>query len=61
MESHLETNFALIHYHKWSYSDLENMIPWEKDYYVSKLLGYLEDERQKYEDQKNQAKGRSSL
>jgi hypothetical protein len=30
LESHLETNFALMHYHKWSYSDLENMVPWEK-------------------------------
>jgi hypothetical protein len=57
----LETNFALMHYHKWSYSDLENMVPWEKDYYVNKLLGHLEDQKQKYEEQKKQAQGRQSL
>lgn len=36
-----------MHYHKWSISELENMIPWEKDIYVSMLLNELESEKEK--------------
>jgi hypothetical protein len=57
----LDTNFALLHHHKWSYSDLENMIPWEKEYYVSKLMGYLREEQERYKQQQAQAKGQQSL
>ncbi|UYA57503.1 baseplate hub assembly protein [Synechococcus phage S-CREM1] len=57
----METNFALMHYHKWSYSDLENMIPWEKQFYVDKLLGHLKEEEEKYKKQQQQSQGRSSL
>ena len=38
----LETNFSLIQHHKWSLSDIENMIPWEKEVYVNYLVKYLE-------------------
>jgi hypothetical protein len=42
-----------MHYHKWSISDVENMIPWEKDLYVNMLLQELELEREKAKAQKN--------
>ena len=38
----LETNFSLIQHHKWSLSDIENMIPWEKQTYVKMLSNYIE-------------------
>ena len=41
----LETNFSLIQHHKWSLSDIENMIPWEKDVYVNYLVKYLEKQK----------------
>jgi hypothetical protein len=50
-----------MHYHKWSYSDLENMVPWEKAFYVDKLLGHLKIEEEKYKKQSQQSQGRSSL
>jgi hypothetical protein len=37
------------------------MVPWEKDYYVNKLLGHLDDQRKKYEEQSKEVKGRTSL
>lgn len=40
--SFFETNFALLHYHKWSLSEVENMIPWERETYVKYLENYLE-------------------
>ena len=40
-------NFLLMHYHKYSLSDIENMIPFERDIYV----GLLETELQKQKEQ----------
>jgi hypothetical protein len=42
-------NFALMQYHKYSLSDLENMIPFERDIYVAMLIQYLEEEKQRIE------------
>jgi len=41
----METNFALMQHHKWSLTDIENLIPWEKEIYVNYLLKYLEKQR----------------
>jgi hypothetical protein len=42
-----ETNFALMQHHKYSLSDLENMMPWEKSVYVNMLTQYIEEENEK--------------
>lgn len=36
-----------MQHHKYSLTELENMIPWEKDIYVNMLLRYLEEENEK--------------
>ena len=43
-------NFALQQYHKWSLTDLENMIPVERDIYVAMLIQFLEEEKQRIEN-----------
>jgi hypothetical protein len=48
----METNFSLMQHHNWSLSDIENMLPWEKDVYVNYLVKYLE--KQKLEAQQAQ-------
>tara|TARA_Y100000768_G_scaffold174109_1_gene130364 strand:+ start:5942 stop:6136 length:195 start_codon:yes stop_codon:yes gene_type:complete len=45
IDAMLETNFSLIQHHKWSLSDIENMIPWERDVYVNYLVKYLEKQK----------------
>jgi len=42
-----QTNFALMQHHKYSLTELENMIPWEREIYVGLLLKYLEEEKEK--------------
>jgi hypothetical protein len=44
----------LIQHHKYSLGDIENMIPWERDIYVSLLINYIKEEndRKKRESQK---------
>jgi hypothetical protein len=45
--SHYEINFSLMNYHKWSLSEIENMMPWEKEVYIKLLENYLESEKLK--------------
>ena len=54
LENYYKTNFALMQHHKYSLTDLENMIPWERDVYVNLLIAHIQEEerRQKQEEQK---------
>lgn len=38
-----------MQHHKYSLTELENMIPFERDVYVSLLLQFLEQEKQRLE------------
>lgn len=35
--------FSLVQHHKYSITELENMIPFERDIYVDMLVTYLKD------------------
>ena len=47
LESFYKINFALMQFHKYSLTEIENMIPWERDVYVSLLQQHLEEENLK--------------
>ena len=51
LESYFKTNFALIQHHKYSLTEIENMIPWERDVYVELLRSHLEEEKLKMQQQ----------
>ena len=38
--------------HKYSLTELDNMIPWERELYIILLMNHLEEERQRIESQK---------
>ena len=44
-------NFGLMQHHKYSLTELENMIPWERDIYVGLLLNYLEVEEERIKEE----------
>ena len=52
IDAMMEANFALIQHHNWSLSDIESMIPWEREVYVQYLVKFLE--KQKLEAQQAQ-------
>ena len=54
LENYFRLNFALIQYHKYSLWEIENMIPWERDVYVTLLEQHLEEERIKQQQQSSQ-------
>ena len=47
LESYFKLNFALMQHHKYSLTEIENMMPWERDIYVALLNQYIEEENQK--------------
>ena len=53
LEVYYKTNFSLIQYHKYSLTELENMIPWEREIYVTLLQQYIEEENLKAQQEKN--------
>ena len=38
-----------MQHHKYSLNELENMIPWEREVYVSLLVNYLKEEKERRE------------
>ena len=48
----MHTNFGLIQHHKYSLTELNNMVPWEREVYVQLLIQHLKEEeaRQKAEE-----------
>ena len=47
----------MIQHHGYSLTELENMIPWEREVYVNLLMQHLKDEEQRLREQ--QAKMRN--
>tara|TARA_Y100001972_G_scaffold120078_1_gene162115 strand:- start:200 stop:385 length:186 start_codon:yes stop_codon:yes gene_type:complete len=56
LENYFRLNFALMQYHKYSLTEIENMMPWERDIYVGLLQSHLEEERLK-EQQRRASNG----
>jgi hypothetical protein len=36
-----------MQHHKYSLTELESMLPWERDIYIAMLIQYIEEENQK--------------
>ena len=47
LQSYFKLNFALIQHHKYSLTEIENMMPWERDIYVGLLNQWVEEENLK--------------
>ena len=47
LESYFKLNFALMQHHKYSLTEIENMMPWEREIYLALLKDYIESENLK--------------
>jgi len=36
-----------MHHHKYSLTEIENMIPWEREIYTTLLINYINEENEK--------------
>ena len=53
LASYYKINFALMQHHKYSLTELENMMPFEREIYVGLLLNYIKEEKEKEQARKN--------
>ncbi len=52
LSNHYKTNFALMQHHKYSLTELDNMMPFEREIYVSLLTQFLEEQEEELEQAK---------
>jgi 3-methyladenine DNA glycosylase AlkD len=43
-----------MQHHKYTISDLDNMVPWEKRIYIDMLISHIEEENEKIKLQQQQ-------
>ena len=46
----------MMHHHKYSLTELDNMIPWEREIYVSLLIKHVQEENERIK-QENAKRG----
>ena len=46
----------MMQHHKYSLSEIEGMIPWERDIYINLLMQYLEEEKERQKAVANRRK-----
>ncbi len=47
LENFFKTNFLLMQEHKYSLSEIENWMPWEREVYISMLIEHLKKKADK--------------
>ncbi len=41
------TNFQLMQHHKYSLTEIDNMLPFERDIYLNMLIKHIEEENER--------------
>ena len=50
----IKTNFAMIQHHNWSLTEIEEMMPWERDVYVTLLNEHIKEENERIQKEQSQ-------
>ena len=45
--NYYRTNFAMIQHHNWSLTELDQMMPWEREIYVTLLGEWVKEENER--------------
>ena len=46
-----------MQHHKYSLSELEDMMPWEREIYIDMLVNHIKEENQKEKERQEKSKG----
>ena len=46
----------MVQHHKWSLTEIDNMLPWERDIYVDKLSTHIKEENDRIKEQQRKSK-----
>tara|TARA_S200000501_G_C20335084_1_gene530710 strand:+ start:273 stop:467 length:195 start_codon:yes stop_codon:yes gene_type:complete len=56
LENYYKTNFQLMQTHNYSLTELENMLPWEREIYINLLMQHIEKENERIKALNNKRK-----
>ena len=45
--NYYKTNFSLLHHHKYSLAEFDDMIPWERQIYIKMLTEHIREQNEK--------------
>ena len=48
----------MVQLHNWSLTEIENMLPWERDIYIYKMEEWIKEENRKTEEYNRKQQGR---
>ena len=51
LENYYITNFNMMQHHKYSLTELDNLMPFERDIYVELLVNHIKEENDRIRDQ----------
>jgi len=47
----LQTNFIMLKEHNFSLTEIENMIPWERQIYIGLLVNYVKEQKERMDQE----------
>ena len=50
--NYYKTNFGMMQHHNYSLTELENMMPWEREIYIGLLMEYIKEQKETNEKEK---------
>ena len=57
--NHYQTNFALMQHHKYSLTELDEMMPFEREIYLALLTEHVKQENERIKEQEARARASS--
>jgi len=57
LSNYYKTNFTLMTEHGYSLTEVESMMPWEREIYIILLIEYIKEKNEKMEAQQAQQQG----
>ena len=54
--NYYETNFAMMQHHKYSLTELENMMPWEREIYVNLFAKWIKEENERIKEEERKSR-----
>ena len=54
VSGYYQMNWSMMYHHQFSLTELDNMMPWEREVYIGLTVKHLEEEKQRIEEENRQ-------
>ena len=51
LANQMQTNFIMLKDHNFSLTEIENMIPWERQIYIGLVINYVKEQKEKMDQE----------